>query len=528
MRGPVLLASVCLLTAVARADVKPVGIFADHMVLQRDMPVPVWGTAAPGEKVAVSISDRKAPPAEATAGDDGRWMVRLEPLKAGGPFELTIAAKNTITFKDVLVGEVWVCSGQSNMEFKLERAAGGADAVAAANDPQLRQFRVGGGIPAEPARDVTGTWQEANPQTVKDWSAAAYFFGKELRQKLNVPVGLVNNAMGWTPAEAWTSREAMEADPDLKVIVQRWDHWTAAYPHAKELYEQKMKEWKAAADKAKTDGKPIPTEPAQPANPEFMHRAAALYNGMLAPLMPFAIRGVIWYQGETNSGRADQYRKLFPALIRDWRGHWGQGNFPFIYVQIAPMDAGPVDRAELRDAQREALSLPNTAMIVTLDIGEAKDEHPHNKKEVGHRLALAAEKLAYAQDVVYSGPLYQGMKVEGNAIRLSFEHVDGGLVARGGSLKGFTIAGEDKKFVAADAKIDGKSVLVSSAKVDKPVAVRYCFVNWPGDENVTLFNTAGLPASSFRTDDWPLTTKGETRMFFDQMGLDDVTLTPKK
>ncbi|HEY8666508.1 MAG TPA: sialate O-acetylesterase, partial [Tepidisphaeraceae bacterium] len=330
------------------------------------------------------------------------------------------------------------------------------------------------------------------------------------------------------PAEAWTSREAMEADPDLKVIVQRWDHWTAAYPHAKELYEQKMKEWKAAADKAKTDGKPIPTEPAQPANPEFMHRAAALYNGMLAPLMPFAIRGVIWYQGETNSGRADQYRKLFPALIRDWRGHWGQGNFPFIYVQIAPMDAGPVDRAELRDAQREALSLPNTAMIVTLDIGEAKDEHPHNKKEVGHRLALAAEKLAYAQDVVYSGPLYQGMKVEGNAIRLSFEHVDGGLVARGGSLKGFTIAGEDKKFVAADAKIDGKSVLVSSAKVDKPVAVRYCFVNWPGDENVTLFNTAGLPASSFRTDDWPLTTKGETRMFFDQMGLDDVTLTPKK
>lgn len=523
---PVVLALSLLLAPVAvRAEVKLAGVFADHMVLQRDVPVPVWGSAAPGEKIALSIADSKA---EATAGEDGKWMARLPALKAGGPFELIVAGKNTVTLTDVLVGEVWVCGGQSNMELKLERAAGAPEAIAAAKDPLLRQFRVKGNIPSQPAKDVRGEWQTASPETVKAWSATGYFFGRELRDKLNVPVALIHNAVSWTPAEAWTSRETLEADPALKPIVQRWDQWTAAYAPAYQLYQQKLKDWHVEADKAKAEGKAVPAEPVAPANPQHIHHAIALYNGMVAPLMPYAIRGVIWYQGETNAPRADQYRKLFPAMIRDWRSHWGQGDFPFLYVQIAPLDAGPLDRAELRDAQRETLSVPNTAMIVTLDIGDRKNEHPTNKKEVGRRLWLAAQKLAYSQNVEWSGPLYKSMRLDGRSICLSFDSVGKGLAAKGDAgLKGFTIAGEDKHFVPAEARIEGETVVVSSAKVEKPVAVRYAFANWPGEENVTLFNAAGLPASSFRTDDWPLSTMGETKMLFDQMGLDEVTLTPK-
>ncbi len=245
---------------------------------------------------------------------------------------------------------------------------------------------------------------------------------------------------------------------------------------------------------------------------------------MVNPVIPYSIRGVIWYQGETNASRADQYRRLFPTMINDWRSHWGEGDIPFIFVQIAPIDAGPIDRAELRDAQRQTLSLKNTAMVVTVDIGMAKDEHPKNKQEVGRRLALAAEKLAYGKDVIASGPLYQSMAVEGDQIRLKFAEVGGGLALHDSEPKGFTIAGADRQFYPAKPVIDGDTITVSSASVPSPKAVHYAFANFP---EYSLFNSAGLPASPFRTDDWPLTTKGETRMFFEQMQLDEITMTPR-
>ena len=462
----------CLLTTLSHADVRPVGIFKNHMVLQRNMQVPIWGTASAGEKVTVSIAGQEA---ETTANDEGRWMVKLNPMEAGGPYEMIIIGNNTLKIKDVLVGEVWFCSGQSNMAMKLEEADHGVAAATDAPGNRLRRFKIRGDMPDEPSNKISGQWQKSNPRDVLKWSAAAYFFGMDLQRELDVPVALIECAVGWTPAEAWIGREALESDPKLKPIMERWDH---------------------------------------PDAPQHQHHATLLYNGMVAPLMPYAIRGVIWYQGETNAPRADQYRTLFPALIHSWRKSWGQGDFPFLYVQIAPLNAGPIDRAELRDAQRETLSLPNTAMVVTLDIGEEKDEHPPNKKDVGHRLALAAFNLVYDQDVVYSGPLYKDMKIQGNTIRLTFDHVGGGLIARGGTLKGFTIAGADQKFVPAQAKILGDTIVVSSPDVRKPIAVRYCFQNWPGEKNVTLFNKAGLPASSFRTDDWPLSTKGNTKMLF--------------
>ncbi len=496
-------------------------LFSDNTVLQRDVRLPVWGAARPGETVTVSLAGSKS---QATTDVRGRWTATLPPQPAGGPFEMTIAGSNTIAIKNVLVGEVWVASGQSNMDMKLPSAEGGPEAGRQAGDPSLRFFTMGLTLAEEPSRDVRGVWRVSTPQEAANWYAAAYFFARELRQTLGVPVGVVQAAQGWTPAEAWTSRKALLADPQLKIIVDRWDLWTAATPGAKQLYEKKMAEWEQAVQQAKATGKPEPPQPPAPANADFMHRAASLYNGMIAPMTPYAIRGAIWYQGETNASRADQYRRLFPAMIRDWRAAWGQGDFPFLFVQIAPLDTGGVDRAELRDAQREALAVPNTAMVVTLDIGDPKDEHPKNKKEVGRRLALAAQKLAYGRDVIFSGPLYRDMRLQGDAVRIRFDHANGGLVAKDGRLAGFTIAGEDREFVLAEARIDGEEIVVSAKNVAAPKAVRYAWANYP---QATLLNKAGLPASGFRTDNWPLTTRGEWKMFFEQINLDERTLTPR-
>ncbi len=529
------------------ADVKPAALFADDMVLQRDMPMPIWGTADAGEAVSISIAGHQA---NATADTDGHWLARFnDPLQAGGPFEMIVRGKqNTLTLKNVLVGEVWIAGGQSNMEMHLDKVEGGP-AAAAANDPRIRFFKVGGALPATPSRELHGQWQTSNPQNAKDWSAAGYFFARDLHAALGVPVGIIQNAVGWTPAEAWTSRAALVADPELKPIMDRWDQWAAASPKAKQIYAAGLAEWKRAAEQARTEGKAAPPEPPAPANPDFIHHASLLFNGMLHPLIPCAFRGVIWYQGETNASRAEQYRRLFPAMIRDWREQWHAavpasptapttapaGDFPFIFVQIAPLDAGPIDRAELREAQRETLAqVRNAAMVVTVDIGMQKDEHPKNKLEVGRRLSLAAQKLAYGKAAIASGPVYRRMKIEGASIRLTFDDLGGGLVSKPGpraeqsdgtKLIGFTIAGADQKFVPADARIDGDTVVVSSASITQPTAVRYAFANWP---QYSLFNKAGLPASPFRTDDFPFTTKGESRMFYDRIGLDDVTLTPKK
>jgi len=510
--------SACLISAMiamiatassAGAEVKLPTLFSSNMVLQQGKKAAVWGTADPGEQVTVTLGDQKA---TGTADSEGRWKVELGALKAGGPWEMTVAAQNTITLHNVAVGEVWVCSGQSNMEMAVgssARAWGGvlnADQEAAAgNYPLIRHFTVKKAVAGQPQKDVEGQWVVASPETVPEFSAVGYFFGRELHKALGVPVGLIDSSWGGTPAEAWTSTPALEAVPELKPLLDDWSQKVAAYPRALEQFQQELNPWEQAAEKAEGEGKPAPPAPKMPPDPRSNSwRAAGLFNGMIAPLTPYAIAGAIWYQGESNADRANQYRKLFPTMIQDWRHAWGEGDFPFLFVQLANFIQGGVKTAwaELREAQSMTLSLPKTGMAVTIDIGDPYNIHPKNKQEVGRRLALAGEALAYGRKVVYSGPLYESMSVEGPSVRLRFKHVGGGLVAKGGPLKGFEIAGEDRKFVAAEAKISGDTVVVRSVggRVPHPAAVRYA---WADNPECSLYNKAGLPASPFRTDDWP-------------------------
>jgi sialate O-acetylesterase len=496
---PILLCVVYVLLCVlpAAAAVKLPAVIGDGMVLQRDIKVPIWGTAKPGEKVTVTFGDQKA---TATTGADGRWMVTLDALKAGGPFEMTVAGSDTITLKDILVGEVWICSGQSNMAWPTGRTANAEQEIREANYPKIRLFTVANKVAGTPQSDTKGSWVRCSPETVGRFSAVAYYFGRYLYKDLNVPIGLIHTSWGGTPAEAWTSRATLEADPDLKVIVDQWDRQIADHRKAPPAPQRPPARTRpAAAARAPVDPEASP------------HRASGLYNGMIQPLIPYAIRGAIWYQGESNAPRAYQYRKLFPAMIGNWRKAWGEGDFPFLFVQLAnfrPTKPEPADSdwAELREAQTMTLSLPRTGMAVIIDIGEAADIHPKNKQEVGKRLGLAALAIAYGKDIPYSGPMYDSMKVEGDKVRLTFKHVDGGLIAKDGELKGFAIAGADRKFVWADAKIDGDTIVVHSDQVSEPKAVRYA---WADNPECNLYNKAGLPASPFRTDDWPGVTANE-------------------
>jgi sialate O-acetylesterase len=431
-------------------------------------------------------------------------------MKAGtGPLEMTVAGKNTLKLTNILVGEVWVCSGQSNMEWSLNRINNGDKEIAEAKYPKIRLFMVAKATAAAPQADCKGQWVECSPQTVPPFSAVGYLFGRQLHQDLGVPVGLIGSNWGGTPAESWTSREMLEADPDLKVIYDRWKQNAENYSKALEAWEKSkeksLADWKAAADKAKAEGKQAPRQPAPPNDPaKSPHCPTSLYNGMIAPLIPLGIRGAIWYQGESNAGRPVEYRKLFPAMITDWRKHWGEGDFTFLFVQLANFMARKNEPtasnwAALREAQTMTLALPKTGMAVIIDIGEANNIHPKNKQDVGKRLALAAEAGTYGKDVVYSGPMYESMKVEGDKVHLKFKHIGGGLVAKGDKLTGFAVAGEDKKFVWADAKIEGDTVVVSAKDMVKPLAVRYA---WADNPECNLYNKADLPAVPFRTDDW--------------------------
>jgi len=502
---------VCLVAAPAAAQVRLPALFADHMVLQQGKPAPVWGWAAPGEQVTVRLGDRQA---AATADASGRWLAQLPPLAAGGPHELTVQASNTITRHDVLVGEVWIASGQSNMEWPLRRAANADQEIAQADYPLIRCFTVTKAVAPEPQAECQGEWVICSPDTADDFSAVGYFFVRELHQRLGVPVGLINSSWGGTPAESWTSRAALLADPELAYLVGNWDQAMAKYTEDCLLPAAQVRDWLARAEAARTAGQPLP-QPPPSAWPDDPRRnpwlAGGLYNGMIAPLVPYALAGAIWYQGESNAGRAYQYRRLFPALIQDWRRAWGQGEFPFLFVQLAnfmPARPEPGDSAwaELREAQLLTLALPTTGMAVIIDIGDAADIHPANKQDVGRRLALAAQALAYRQRVAYSGPIYRALTVEGDRLRLHFRHTGGKLVARGGPLQGFAIAGEDRFFVWAQARIEGNTVVVWSPQVPRPVAVRYA---WADNPVCNLYHQGGLPASPFRTDDWPGLTLGK-------------------
>jgi sialate O-acetylesterase len=652
---PALLLVVLLCAAAVRAEVHLPAIIGDNMVLQQGTKVRVWGTANANERVTVTFNNRSA---NAVADSQGRWKVWLGPFKAGGPFELTVKGDTIITIKNVLVGEVWLCSGQSNMEWPLINTVNGTDTVAQANLPQIRLFTVEKHTSTTPLSDVDGHWVVTTPDDAARFSAVGYFFGRELYQHLKVPVGLIHSSWGGTPAEAWTSHDALVSVPELKPILDRYESSLNALPQTKEAYARTLAQWEEknlyldgenkgeglgyadpstpTADWSKMDlpqqlesagllidgavwfrkvvelpeswsgkdlvlnlppiddydttyfngkkigatGRETPNSymvprkyvvpgslvhggtnvialrvfdsageggfsrggkfslgsanaadselvslrgtweykvelALEPKHPDWGSRPDAvgvsnqnnpsvLYNAMIAPLVPFAIRGAIWYQGESNAGRAYQYRTLFPLMIRNWRSAWGR-EFPFYFVQLANWHAHKAepdesDWAELREAQTMTLREPQTGMAVTIDIGDENELHPRNKLDVGRRLAAWALASTYDQKLVPSGPLFERFTVDGDKVRIRFKHAAGLKTIDGGPVKGFAIAGDDHRFVWADARIDGDAIVVSSAQVSKPVAVRY---GWADNPIVNLYNNAGLPASPFRTDDWP-------------------------
>ncbi|MBI5863297.1 MAG: beta galactosidase jelly roll domain-containing protein [Planctomycetes bacterium] len=632
----------------ASGNIRLPAIFADNMVLQRETEAPIWGWAAPGEQVVIrgEWSNRDV---KVEAGQDGRWNAKLPTGAAGGPYSLTIRGQDTVTLKNVMLGEVWICSGQSNMEWTVGPAVGPGIAhhveeIKAADHPNVRLFTVAKARSKKPEADCSGKWQPCSSESVKPFSASAYFFGRKLNQELNVPVGLIATSWGGTEVELWISEPGMRSDPELSAAIEGrakakedyksnfaawvqacqkadpgWDSWAAPamddaswtpLPQLTLWDRQDLGNYDGTAwyrgnftAPADWNGKPamlelgaiddldvtwingqqvgatdsysiqrsyaikpgvikpgentiairvhdfiaqggftlsegqpclrcgdkaislgpwrykvgVEQKKLKPPPQNAASENSVLYNAMIAPLVPLAIRGAIWYQGESNVFRAQQYRRSFPLMIADWRKAWGRGDFPFYFVQIAPFDyhafraSDPTDTwphpgAELREAQRLSLSTPNTGMIVTTDItDDVKNIHPSNKQDVGARLALWAMKHDYGRDVECSGPLYKSMAVEGGKIRLHFDHIGGGLVARDGELREFTIAGADKKFVAAQAKIDGDSIVVSSPEVKSPLAVRF---GWTDTSTPNLFNKAGLPASTFRTDEWPVSTDG--------------------
>jgi sialate O-acetylesterase len=626
-------------------------LFTDNMVLQRDIKAPVWGWTEPGRQVTVRIQDKTA---QATADSHGRWLARIGPLAAGGPYDLTISGPQNITLKSVLVGDVWVCSGQSNMEMGIGNVDNAEQEIAQANYPEIRLFTVPKKVAVEPQTTFAGQWLVCTPETVhaggwNGFSAVGYFFGRTLHQQLHVPIGLIHTSWGGTPAEAWTSGEALSAMPDYRPAVAQMKQLAVDQQRGQADYLARMAAWWTKNDPGSAHapgwadpafntaawntmplpqnwenagipelsafdgvvwfrkeidlpasavgkeallhlgpiddrdttwingvkvggldqwdiarnyrvpagvlkpgrnviavrvldtggnggiyGKPeqmaleisdvppillagpwlykasLPLAKAQPLpmnadnNPNV---PTVLYNGMVAPLIPFGIKGAIWYQGESNAGKAYQYRTLLPTMIRDWRTRWGEGAFPFLIVQLAnfmPTSPQPVEDAwaELREAQlMTAEKTPKTGLAVAIDIGDAKDIHPRNKQDVGKRLALSALAIAYGRKLEFSGPLYRATQPEEGKIRLRFDHVGGGLAARdGGRLTGFAIAGEDRHFVWADAVIDGSTIVVSSPLVPHPVAVRYA---WAINPVANLINKEGLPASPFRTDSWP-------------------------
>ena len=633
----------CLVVSRAVAEDKPLlhPLFTDHMVLQRELPAPVWGWAAPGCEIKVSLAGKTA---TAKADEAGRWQVKLGPFPAGGPHALRVEGTQTVILQDVLVGDVWICSGQSNMEMGMGGVNKSQQEIAAADHPKIRLFTVPKRVSLRPQELVSSQWQVCSPQTVAGFSAVGYFFGRDLNKTLDVPIGLIHTSWGGTVAEAWTSAEALNTMDDFQPAVSQFQQLAAALESGTDKFDEQLAKWwrendpgsaeglgwadparktadwktmnlptaweqaglpdfdgvvwfrkefdlpESAAGQDGTlslgpvddidttwvngvrvggmstwtdlrvykvpgrilkagrnvvavrvldtggaggicgqadqlrfepggNGKPIPlagpwqykastslaqTKPVPQRLDNNPNVTTVLYNGMIAPLLPYGVKGAIWYQGESNAGRPLQYRTLLPTMIRDWRSRFGVGEFPFLIVQLAnfmgvqqqPAESG---WAELREAQLlTTLKDPRCGLAVAIDIGEANDIHPRNKQDVGARLALAARGIAHGQSIEYSGPVFKSMDVADGKARLRFEHLGGGLVAKGGGpLKGFAIAGADKRFVFAEAKIDGDAVVVSSPEVSQPVAVRY---GWANNPVCNFCNQAGLPASPFRTD----------------------------
>lgn len=499
MKLPLLLSLGFALLAAAplgRAELRIAPVFSDNMVLQREQPVRLWGWDNDGTPVIVKFRQQTV---KATAANLA-WQVTLESLKPGGPDTLTISTPTqTVQFTNVLVGDVWVCSGQSNMEWPLKNSFNSEADLASATNSRIRLLLVPKHRAESPTTLVKSAWGVCTPEAAAGFSAVGYYFGRDLQRDLNVPIGLIGTYWGGTPAEAWTSRPALEINP--RYVKEILEPSATAVGNWKKALESWQKE-KASAEQA---GQPFNKRaPGQPWN------GGELYNGMIAPLLPYTIKGAIWYQGESNAGRAEQYRTLFADMIRNWRRDWGQGDFPFLCAQLAPFMAvrdqpGDSAWAELREAQLLATQvLPKVGMAVITDVGEEKDIHPRKKQPVGARLALAARAIGSGEKLAYSGPVYRSLKVDGSRIVLRFDHVGKGLEARDGELKGFALCGEDRKWVWAKAEIlPDNTIAVSSPDVAQPVAVRFGWADFPV---VNLWNKDGLPATPFRTDDFPLTT----------------------
>lgn len=478
-------------------------IFTDHMVLQRDRPVPVWGSATPGVEVTVEFAGQKV---SATAGPDGRWAVSLQPMPASAEARTLLVRSSardcTSAITNVLVGDVWLCSGQSNMELALKNCENAEADIAAACHPLIRFFNVRKHSAETPQDSCEGAWRICSPATAGDCFGVSFHFAVAMRGKHDVPIGLINSAWSGACAETWIPLDSLKNHPELHVCVEAWEKYKTDYPAALAEAQTSRK----AGQRARN--------PKSPTGPEMS--VGMLYNGMLHPLIPFALKGVCWYQGENNVMNTDRYRTTFPFLIREWRRLWNAqpAAMPFLFVQIANFgerQKEPEDNTwtRLRDAQRTGLKEPHTAMVTAIDIGSAF--HPKNKKDVGRRLALAARANVYGEhDLVWCGPMLKSVEFTHTSAVLSFDHIGGGLEFKGGHSEGFALAGADRTFVWADAAIEGNKVTVATQALVKPAAVRYA---WGTNPLGNLYNKEGLPAFPFRTDDWesPVTSTDASR-----------------
>ncbi len=477
------------------------------MVLQRDMPLPIWGFAEPGEKITVAIGDQTH---QTSTDAQGQWLVTLKPLALGDPLTLVVEGSNRVEVGDILVGEVWLCSGQSNMAWDVKNSWNADLEILSAKYPNIRFLTVATPASQTPTRDFGGKWEICSAETVGQFSAVGYFFGQELHKILDVPIGLIDNAWGGSSCAAWIRRDLLEGNPLYAALLARWDKTVAKHEsgEAKAEYDKKLAAWEKETKLAEKNGTKPPRKPRFNNPLGNQHRPANLYHGRIQPIFPFGLRGAIWCQGESNAGRAFQYREMFPLMIQNWREDWQQGDFPFYWVQLADFTPelpapGESAWAELREAQTLVLDrLPNTGEAVIIDLGEAADIHPRNKQEVGRRLARWALAHDYQVDIVHQSPRYESMEQQEGKIILTFKEVGGRLrTIDAKEVQGFALAGEDKQWVWAQAKIIADNrVEVSSDAVPTPVAVRY---GWASNPVCNLFNDHGLPVTPFRTDQWP-------------------------
>ena len=502
-----------LIGSITYAGVTLPRVIGSNMVLQRNTQAPIWGWASQGEKITMTLN-AEAEDAEpistttAVADADGNWQVKLPAMAAGGPYTLRIEGSNTLELEltNVLFGEVWVCSGQSNMQWPVSVSNDSEEEIAAAMYPKIRLFNIPQVPSGLPQQDVEADWYETTPETIPNFSAVAYYFGRKLYKNLDVPIGLINTSWGGTLIEPWTPPAGLAGVPALASISKEVEDIQSNYRAQLPEKINAIEAWITETGKALETNAPLKPMPDNTHPLMDQGRPTALYNGMVHPIVPYGIRGALWYQGESNHQDGMIYHEKMKALINGWREVWGQGDFPFYFVQLAPFnysnqEGGQFFLPKIWEAQTAALALPNTGMAVTTDIGNPRDVHPRNKQDVGRRLALWALAKDYGRDdVTYSGPLYKAMAIEGNTIRLTFEHVGSGLTARDNEpLTWFQLAGEDKQFVEAKATIDGDTVIVSNDAIENPVAVRF---GWHQSAEPNFINKEGLPASPFRTDAW--------------------------